>query len=205
MFATCSAPQPKNKWQFEAVNMTQAYQNHFLQGKTRRASLDLKHAKQLSKQSADFQTLIDVELTQCAMNLSVLKAQNCEHVTSLLQVQPNAKQEAYLALLSSTLESKDIDLLPKQYQNFARALEKKDTELINEALRDIKPLSSKLISSSVSLEYISNENIIMLIDELSYSGYKNPLISWLRVQASKETNETKKVRIQAKIKVLLSK
>jgi len=204
LMIACSSPQPKNQWQYEAVIMINAYQKHFLQGKTNRANLDLRHARQRSKQSADFKTLIDVELTVCAMQLSILAPIPCDNAKALIKIQPNAQQEAYLALLNSSLKKEDIDLLPKQYQDFTQALLSKDTLAINEALTKVEPLSSRLISSSLVPLQINKQNIAFLIKELSISGYKRPLIPWLKIQASQESNITKKNHIQAKIKILLS-
>ncbi|PHR55612.1 MAG: hypothetical protein COA44_10210 [Arcobacter sp.] len=204
ILSSCSTSQPKNKWQYNAVNMTQTYQSHFLQAKESHARIDLRQARRHAKQSADLKVLIDIELTQCAMQVCVLKFQNCKNARSLLIIQPNASQEAYLSFLNSTLQEKDINLLPQQYQGFAYALEKKNAEGINKILKNIRPLSSKVISSSLSRDFITQENISLLIKELSFSGYKHPLISWLKLQASREKDTTKKLRIQAKIEVLTS-
>ena len=205
ILVSCASPQAKNNWQYEAVRMTNAYQKHFLQAKISRANLDVQHAKKLSKQSANLQTLIDVELTICAMHVSILSPINCDNASTLLKVQPDLQQKAYLSLLNNSLDKQDIHLLPQQYQDFAKALKNTNSKYINKEINAMQPISSKLIASSLAQPYINNENISSLIKELSFLGYKNPLISWLQVQESRETKPQEKIRIRAKIEVLLSK
>jgi len=200
----CSSPQPPNKWQHDAVAMSQNYQKHFLQNRLLRARLELNHARRLASQSAKFHTLIDIELTSCAMQLGSLEKSACEKATELLLLEPDPFQYAYLKLLTSQISEDKITFLPRQYQDFARALINADQSRINQTLLSIRPLSSRLIASALAIEDIDDKNISELIDKLSFHGYKKPLLAWLNIQMKKEKETQEKARLRAKIDVLTS-
>ncbi|MDF1882189.1 hypothetical protein JHD50_12915 [Sulfurimonas sp. MAG313] len=200
--SACSSKSPLNSWQYESAKFSSSYTKHFLQDKELRASSDLRHARQFASKSANFKTLIDIELTACAMQISVLEEISCESVSDLLLLQPNSAQSAYLHLLKNSFQESDIKLLPKHYHDFARAKLNKDTSLINKTLKEIEILSSRLVSSALVKKDISIENINVLIQELSFRGYKKPLLSWLKLKIKKINDEEEKIRLRAKIKVL---
>ncbi len=204
LFTGCSHPPAVNTWQYDAASAMQAYEKHFLQKHLLRAKSDLSRARSSASQSADLHTRIDIELSVCALNLSILKADLCENASALLQIEPNDSQSAYLHLLRSELKTEQISSLPVQYRPFAEAIADNDTLAINTQIRQIRPLSSRLVVSALAQEQISNENIEGLITELSYHGYKNPLLAWLKVQMNNETDLHKKVKLRAKIAVLAS-
>ncbi len=204
LFVGCSRPPVVNKWQYDAASAMQAYEKHFLQKHLLRAKSDLSRARSFASQSADLHTRIDIELSVCALNLSMLKADLCEDAFSLLQIEPNESQSAYLHLLRSELKTEEINSLPVQYRPFAEAIAENDTLAINTQIRQIRPLSSRLVVSALAQDLISDENIEGLITELSYHGYKNPLLAWLKVKMHKETDPQKKGRLKAKIAVLTS-
>ena len=204
IFAGCSQPPAVNKWQYDAVSSLQAYQEHFLKNRLLRAKSDLSRARSFASQSADLHTRIDIELTVCAMQLSVLNPTSCENASVLLQIDPEPSQLAYLSLLRSDLKEEEIKQLPEQYQAFGTAMIEANPAKINTRLEQIKPLSSRLIASALVQSHLSNKNLESLIAELSYHGYKNPLIAWLTVHMQKETDPEKKVRLKAKISVLTS-
>lgn len=197
-------PEPKNKWQYDAVSAIHKFKTHFLQNQLDRAKADLSHARDFASQSAHLQTRIDVELSACAMQLGVLQATECKEAAALLALDSDSHQLAYLHLLTSRLTENEITLLPKQYRSFAQSLLSKDTKEINDTLKKITPVSSRLIASALSINTINDKNIQGLIDELSYHGYKNPLIAWMHVQMNKEKDPAKKARLKAKLEVLTS-
>lgn len=200
----CSRPPAVNKWQYDATSAMQAYEKHFLQRYLLRAKSDLSRARSSASQSADLHTRIDIELSACALNLSVLKEDSCEDAAALLQIEPNGSQSAYLHLLRSEITAEEISYLPAQYRSFALTIIEKDISAINKQIEQIRPLSSRIIASALAQEYLSEENIQELVTELSYHGYKNPLLAWLNLQMDKETDPQKKARIQTKIALLTS-
>lgn len=204
LFAGCSRPPAVNKWQYDAASALEAYEKHFLQKHLLRAKSDLLRARGFASQSADLHTRIDIELSVCALNLSVLKKDACENAAILLQIEPNHLQSAYLHLLRSEIKAEEITYLPAQYKSFVAAITEKDISVINARIEQIKPLSSRLVASALAQDQLSDENIQELITELSYHGYKNPLLAWLNLQMQKETDPEKKVRLKAKIAILTS-
>jgi len=122
----------------------------------------------------------------------------------LLQIDPDPSQFAYLHLLQSLRQDKEIKYLPERYRAFALAMIEADPAKINTRLASIRPLSSRHVASALAQDDLDDENIQELITELSYHGYKNPLLAWLNVQVQKETDPQKKVRLKAKISVLTS-
>ena len=202
--SACSSPQPQNRWQHDAVSMCSNYQTHFLQDKTTRAELDLRHAKELASRSAELHTLIDIELTSCAMHITVLNQGQCREAEKLLRLDPNPSQEAYLRLLTSEISQDKIPLLPRQYRSFAQALIDVDTLQINKELSTLTPLTSRLIASALAQKSINGTNIQELIDKLSYHGYKKPLLVWLNLQMQREEDTHTKMRLKEKIGVLTS-
>ena len=204
LFAGCSHPPAVNRWQYDAATSLRAYQEHFLQNHLLRAKSDLSRARSFASQSADLHTRIDIELSVCAMQLSVLNPTSCENAPVCLQIDPDPSQFAYLHLLQSLLQDKEIKYFPERYRAFALAMIEADPAKINTRLASIRPLSSRLVASALAQDDLDDENIQELITELSYHGYKNPLLAWLNVQVQKETDPQKKVRLKAKISVLTS-
>lgn len=200
----CSTPQPENKWQYDAAASCHDYQEHFLKNSLLRARSDLYRARHLASQSAHLHTRIDIELSVCAMELSVLNPGPCDIAEKLLRIEPNTEQLAYLHLLTSSLEPEETDHLPKQYRSFAQALLAQDPKKTNDALMTIEPLSSQLISSALAIELLDEKSLQKLVDGLSYHGYKNPLLVWLEIQIQKETDPQKRARLKAKLELLTS-
>jgi hypothetical protein len=204
LFGGCSHPPAINTWQYNATSSVQAYQEHFLQNHLLRAKSDLSRARSFASQSADLHTRIDIELTVCAMQLGILKATSCENASVLLQIEPDPFQLAYLHLLTAELNKKEINRLPEQYRAFASAMLEEDPAQINTQVKQIRPLSSRLVASALAQKHLTKKTIDLLITELSYHGYKNPLLAWLHVQMQNEADPHKKARLKAKISVLTS-
>lgn len=200
----CSNPQPENKWQYDAVLMSEKHKKHFLQDNLIAARLDLNHARKFASRSAELRTLIDIELQACAMKIASLEVDQCERAAELLSLQSNDSQNAYLNLLLSKISTETIEYLPTQYQSFAEVFIGGDKILINKSLAKIRPLTSRLIASSLYKESIDDINIQELIDELSYRGYKRPLLAWLNQQMQREEDSQERERLRAKIQVLTS-
>lgn len=204
LLSSCSNPQPENKWQHDAAGMCLSYQKHFLEAKDLRAALDLRHARKSASYSAQLKTLIDIELTACAMELSVLSSYTCDEVSKLLELEPDDKQKAYYHLLNSQLIDEEIPQLPSQYRDFASSLLQGNIQSINQNIAKIEPLSSRLVAAALAKDKIDDKNINALIERLSFKGYKKPLLSWMYVQMQKEQDTKEKARLLKKIKVLNS-
>lgn len=204
LMSGCTSPEPKNRWQYDAVASLNEYQTHFLQNHLLRAASDLSEARGFASQSSDLHTRISIELSACAMQIAVLKPASCEHIEKLLLIEPNPVQLAYLHLLQMKHTSDELTLLPIQYRSFARYMLEQDTKKVNRALSSIQPISSRLIASALAKDLIDEENIKTLIAGLSYNGYKHPLLGWLKIQMQKEDDPIVRNRLKAKIDILTS-
>lgn len=203
-FLGCSTTQPKNRWQYQATSSLNAYTQHYLEGNELRAKTDLARARHEASKSARLHTLIDIELSACAMHISVLEADSCEKASELLALEPEPSQLAYLNLLNKKLSPVQIQDLPQQYRDFASALLNKDTLAFNNDVKNMQPLSSRLLASALIKEHLSEENLRGLIEELSYHGYKRALLAWLKLQIEKEDDPKRKENLMSKLKVLIS-
>ena len=204
LFQACSSPQPNNNWQYQATSSLEAYTKHYLEGNSIRAKVDLSRARRLATQSSQLHTLVNIELSVCAINIGTLKPSECKNVSDLLVIEPNPSQKAYLALLNSQLSSTQVNELPRQYQAFASTLLESDIERINEKTARIEPVTSRLIASALIKDQLDDKNIQELIDTLSYHGYKTPLLAWLKFQMQKEKDSEKKAKMKAKLEILTS-
>ncbi len=200
----CSSAQPKNRWQYQATSSLNAYTQHFLEGNILRAKSDLAHARKEASKSARLHTLIDIELSVCAMHTSVLEPDACEKASELLALEPEPSRQAYLDLLNNKLSPLQIQDLPQQYQEFATALLSKDTTALNDDIKTMQPLSSRLLASALIKEQLNQENLQDLIDKLSYYGYKRALLAWMKLQVEKEEDVQRKEKLVQKLKILIS-
>ena len=204
LFQACSSPQPNNNWQYQATSSLDAYTKHYLEGNAIRAKVDLSRARKQAKQSAQLHTLVNIELSVCAMYIGSLKPNECKNASDLLLIEPDPSQKAYLALLNSQLSSTQVNELPPQYQAFASTLLESDIQGVNEQTTKIKSLTSRLIASALIKDQLDDKNIQELIDTLSYHGYKTPLLAWLKFQIKKEKDKEKKAKMKAKLEILTS-
>ena len=204
LFQACSSPQPNNRWQYQATSSLHAYTKHYLEGNTLRAKADLAHAREEASKSVQLHTLIDIELSVCATNISVLEADPCDKAFDLLALDPDPTQKAYLDLLSNQLSSSQVKDLPQQYQDFATFLLANNIDEINDKIQYIEPISSRVLASALIKDQLTNKNIQELTDTLSYYGYKTALLAWLKFQIQKEDDLEKKEKLMAKLKVLIS-
>lgn len=204
LFQACSSPQPNNNWQYQATSSLNAYNKHYLEGNTLRAKVDLSRARKLASRSAQLHTLVNIELSVCAMDIGSLKPNMCKNAADLLLLEPDPSQNAYLALLNYQLSSTQVKELPPQYQAFASALLEDDIKELNEQIAKIEPASSRLLASALIKDRLDDKNIQTLIDTLSYHGYKTPLLAWLSFQIQKEKDLQKKAKLKAKLEVLIS-
>ncbi len=201
---SCSYVQPKNQWQYQTTSSLKAYIEHYLEGNTLRARSDLKNAREEASRSAALHTLIDVELSVCATDISILKPNPCPKASKLLKLDPDTNQKAYFDLLNNQLSPVQIDNLPSRYQNFAASLLAGDIETINNTIHTIEPITSRLLASALIKDKLSNKNIQNLIDTLSYHGYKQAILAWLTLQIDKEEDPKKQENLIEKRKVLIS-
>ena len=200
--SACTGPRPKNDWQYQATAALDDYSKHYLQNRLLRAKADLSRAREFASRTANLHTLIDIELTVCALDIATLHNSSCQPAKELLRLQEDAKQQAYLHLLTKTLREEEVTLLPQKYQSFARALLNK--EAMASQLPKIKNIRSRLVASALIAQSLTTEEIQTLVTRLSYRGYKKAVIAWLKLQHDKERDPNKQKLIEAKLQILTS-
>jgi hypothetical protein len=200
LLSSCSGPKPVNAWKYEATASLNDYSKHYFHNHLLRAKVDLAHARESALHSANLSTLIDIELTVCALKIASLEKDTCEKAYELLLLEPKQTQSAYLHFFTQTLTKDEIDLLPSAYQDFAQALlEKRD---FHPALSSIKSTRSRALASALVINDLQYEEVKYLVNRLSYHGYKKPLLAWLKILKKLEDKPKQKKIIEEKIKIL---
>ncbi len=180
----CSTQTPKNSWQYASVNHYKNFENYYLQNRVELAAMELKSAREYAKESSDLKTLASIELSFCALKVAMLEPFSCPKFDELKPLVESKELDAYESFLSQTLHKDEISYLPKQYQKFAKnGYDKKS------GIKEIEPLTSKMIVASLSRENITITDIDNIINDASYHGYKNALIQWLKLKLQKKDDE----------------
>jgi hypothetical protein len=202
LFSACSTTTVKNRWQFQSVNAFESSKVYYLQNEQALAATDLKRAKKYAKQSADLTTLSNIELSQCALHVSVLEDDNCSAYTQLLPLAKDENSYAYYLFLQNQYTATDIPHLPKRYQTFALyklegKFNKAETELL--AQDDIL---SKTIMAALIKDELSTQSIKLLIKELSFNGYKKAVVSWLQYYSTRLKDNQEIEKSKEKLRIL---
>lgn len=195
MLAGCSFSTPKNKWQLNSVNAFTSYEEYFLKGKESIANVELKRAKNYAKQSADLMTLARIELSSCALHVSVLQSAECKEYESLKPLVPSKELEAYNQFLAGALSELMVDELPSRYQNFARYVAQKEYGKAQNALDSMDNIVSKMLAASLIKKHLYPSTVKNIINESSFYGYKKAVIAWTKfyINMNIENNEKKKM------------
>ncbi len=202
IFFGCSTKTPVNNWQYQSVNTYKSFEKYYLQNHLNLASVELQNARTYASQSSDLNTLARIELSYCALRVAMLENFSCPRYEKLKALINSNELEAYEAFLSKTITKKQISSLPQKYKNIALAQLKDDKSDINEQIKNISPITSKMIAASLNLKYIDINIIDSIIDESSYNGYKNAVIAWLNLKLQHTTDKKKRDIIIRKLKIL---
>ncbi|MEA3521779.1 MAG: hypothetical protein U9R50_02260 [Campylobacterota bacterium] len=204
LFLGCSTKAPQNRWQYQSSSAYKNFENYYLKGHSALASMELDRARTYAKQSADLKTLARIELASCGLHVALLQAFTCKEYDRLKPLIVSDELESYEHFLSGKFTLNDIQNLPKQYQNFAKAQLSQNTKAINDALITITPLTSQMIAASLAQEYLSEKSIDTIVNQASYQGYRNGVIVWLSLQIERSSDTKKQAHLSQKLKVLLA-
>ena len=202
IFGACSFTTPKNDWQLKSVNAYESYQSYFLKNEQNLADADLKRALKYAKQSADLDTLARIELSRCALHVSVLENRECGEYLELEPVASSAKLHSYYLFLQNKDTKSDSKELPSRYKAFARYKEDGDYENAQKELLKMEDTVSKMISASLIKDSLHRSTIKSIIDEASFSGYKKAVINWMRFYLEKTTDVKERDLIEKKLKII---
>lgn len=201
-FSGCSTKQPVNKWQYDSSNAFSSYKENFLQGNNLLAEQDFKRAVKNAKRSADFTQLASLYLGKCALNKSVGIADNCNDYISIAPFIKNPSLEAYYHFISLNFDSKEIELLPYEYQDVAQYYLQKDFISLEKSIKKIDKITSKLLITSLSISLISDTLKKDVLKDVSNYGYKQAVLFLLNKLINTTNDINEKELIAKKIKIL---
>lgn len=198
----CSTKSPPNQWQYQSRNAYKNFEHYYLENSPDMAAIEFDRARSYATQSGDLTTLARIELSKCALKMGLLEPFSCKEYESLTSVTDDEEMRAYHALLSGTISKEAIPFLPKQYQELAALLPQKDPVAINQAIRKMGPLTSRMIGAAVAQKYLDEATVDAIIAEASYHGYKHAVISWMNLLLERTKDNQKQILLQEKLKIL---
>lgn len=207
LFSSCSLPSFKSKpnaWQHKSTNAFSSYTKNFLSAKDSLAKSDLSRAISHAKNSADLTQLARIYLSKCALNISVGIDDNCKEYKDISSLVNSNELNAYKNLITSNIHNKNIPYLPKTYQNFALHLSSLDYQSSTIDMKNMKKITSKLLSASIIKQHLDKSSIELIIKDASYYGYKKVVIFWLHELKNKTNNQQEINIIDKKISILNS-
>lgn len=202
LFQSCSLKTPENKWQYNSASAFSSFTNNFLSNNNDIAKEDLNNAIKYAKQSANLEQLASIYLGACALNISVGDKDECKEYQEIQSLVPSLPLKSYFFMLQNTLQEKDIKYLPLQYQEASKYNFLKEYDLVFESIKNIEQVSSKFIIASLIKNEMKEDEVIYLIKEASFYGYKKLVLFYLDYLLSLEDDKIKKEEIEKKIYIL---
>jgi len=180
IFAGCSFKTPIDQTSFKLHSAFKSYQTDFLSGDEVLARYDLKRAILFAKQNANVTQLATIYLGQCALDISVGVENSCKEYKNISDLLDDKKLQNYNHLIKLELKDIEIEKLPPQYQEFAKALIQKEYQKAIKNAMDIKNISSKLIALALIKDKLNKQEIKHILEITSLYGYKKSSIFWLK-------------------------
>lgn len=205
LVAGCSFQAPPNQSQFKATSAFDSYTKNFLSDNNALAMNDLKRAIEHAKKSADFDALARIYLGECALKISVGVDTRCEKYIDIKELVQNNTLSSYYSFITREIQQNNTSHLPEIYEDFASYLIAKEFDKAYIEIKDMKSVSSQLISASLIRENLNEKQINKIIKIASFNGYKKSVLFWLSELKSMITDEEKKEKISKKIDILMSK
>lgn len=161
------------RWQSDTADYLTFYQSSKLAGEENIAALNFQKALSSTSRSGKIEALNHAILYKCAIDQAAFLA--CPEIDNLHREYLTEAQYHYKQFLDARLEGINIDLLPKHYQAFYRAL--RDGGDLAEVLQGIKDPLARLIAASVALKQQPNNLQLLLIADRTASdqGWSRPL------------------------------
>ncbi len=203
IFSGCSLKESQqNVWIKNSSNSFESYTNYFLKGENRLALVSLKRAIKSAKSSANLKPLAKIYLGVCALNNSVLIKDKCEGYLSILDLLDRDQETlGYYNMLQKRFDKVEIKYLPEQYRDFVGYIKKDDYKKAILRIRNMKNITSMLISASLVKDSLKKDDVDFIINKLSSYGYKKALINWLKY-AKKLNSPEKNIKIDRVLSIL---
>lgn len=198
----CSFQAPQNQWQHKSASAFESYKKNFLSNNDALAKSDLKRAKEHAKQSADFTQLARIYLGVCSLNLANGLKDECRDYQEIADLVKSKELESYFKLISDAIEPKDIEYLPREYQEFAKSLAEKNYTQANQDILNIQKPTSAFVAAALLKEHLESKTREYILTKASYHGYKKTVIFWLKESLKHTQDEAKTKELQKKLFVL---
>ncbi len=202
LFSGCSFSTPPNDWQYKSVNAFNSYTKNFLYSNDKIAKNDLQRAVSHAKNSANLNHLARIYLGKCALNISVGIDDRCQEYKDIKEIINSNTLDAYYDFLLSIITGKQIDKLPKIYQEFAWHMETKNFKKANTDILSMDRATSQILAASLLKNNIDKKSINKVIETASFHGYKKAVIFWLKKLKRITTDKKEVDKINKKISIL---
>ena len=202
IFSGCSFDTPPNDWQYKSANAFDSYTKNFLRSNDKMAKNDLQRAIAHTKNSADLNHLARIYLGECALNISVGLDDKCQKYNEIKDVVNSNTLDAYYSFLRTNITKKEIDKLPKIYQDFAWHVQTKDYKKANTDIISMDRATSQLLAASLLKNNITKNSINKVIETASFHGYKKAVIFWLERLKAVTIDEEERKKINKKISII---
>ncbi len=203
-FASCSFKTSPNEWQYKSSNAFNSYIKNFLQSNDGLAKNDLSRAVKHAKKSADLTSLARIYLGECALNISVGKKDTCHKYKEISELIDDNSIDEYYSFITSPINTKEVNLLPSAYRDFALHVKRSEFSKANSDILDMHQTTSMILAAALIKDNIDDKTIDKVIETASFHGYKKVVLFWLNEKIKRTEETTEKDKISKKIHVLES-
>lgn len=162
-----------------AVGLIEHFQESWLQGDGKTASLALGKARGEIARSGRIDLVARAELAACATRAAALDFSPCVAYQKL-SAEAGARDAAYAHFLAGEWSGLDAKALPSHYTDLVGA---RDAEAANRAAAAIREPLPRLIAAALLFERgtASPATVADAVDTASERGWRRPLLAWLQV------------------------
>ncbi len=177
--SACSSAPPPPDWKMNAVGLIEHFQESWLQGDGKTASLALGKARGEIARSGRIDLVARAELAACATRAAALDFSPCVAYQKL-SAEAGARDAAYAHFLAGEWSGLDAKALPSHYTDLVGA---RDAEAANRAAAAIREPLPRLIAAALLFERgtASPATVADAVDTASERGWRRPLLAWLQV------------------------
>ncbi len=203
VFTACSTKAPPNRWQYQSNSAYKNFEQYYLENHTDMAASEFNRARSYATQSADLSTLARIELSRCALKFALLEPFSCKEYEDLIPLTHDRELLTYYSFLSGKATAEFQPLLPHQYQKLASLQIQNNNALIDQEIKTMTPLTSRMIAAALEFKHLDESTIEAIITDASYLGYKHAVIVWMNVLIERTSDSEKRKILRSKIAVLL--
>ena len=203
LLSACSSSPPPPDWKMNAVSLIEHFQESWLQGDGKTATLALGKARGEIAKSGRIDLLARAELAACATRTAALDFSPCVAYQKL-GPEADPRDAAYAHFIAGEWSGLDAKALPSHYADLVGA---RDEAAANRAAAAIQEPLPRLIAAALLFERGAASPAIVAnaVDTASERGWRRPLLAWLQVQLLRAQADTHAVaRLQGRIDLIRS-